>query len=124
MLDQLYRQTVLDHFKYPRNYGKMEHSNTIRLPYKNPTCGDTMILYTSIEQGFLSEVKFEGSGCSISMASCSIMTEAIYGQTVEEALSLSSVHSLRGRHNCALMGWQALSRILNQQETQRRPHHV
>jgi nitrogen fixation NifU-like protein len=135
MLDQLYRQLVIDHYKYPRNYGKLDHPEVIRIPYKNPTCGDAMILYVHIEQDVLSDIKFEGSGCSISMASCSMMTMAVREQTVEEAqiminqfesmikngialkhpsledaVSLAGIHSLRGRHNCALMGWQALTR--------------
>ncbi|MDF2646610.1 MAG: system FeS assembly protein NifU family [Paenibacillus sp.] len=143
MLEQLYRQIVMDHYNYPRNYGKLDHPEVIRIPYKNPTCGDAMILYAHIDQGVISEIKFEGSGCSISMASCSMMTMAVREQSVEEAhlmvnqfelmiksgitlnhpyfqdaVSLAGVHSLRGRHNCALMGWQALTRSLQQHEDQ------
>lgn len=138
MIDQLYRQLIMDHYKYPRNYGKLERSEVIRISHKNPTCGDAMILYVHIEQGILSDIKFEGSGCSISMASCSMMTMAVREQTVKEvqtminefelmikngivmqhpclqdAVSLAGVHNLRGRHNCALMGWQALTKSLH-----------
>ena len=147
MLDPFYRQIVLDHYKYPRNYGKLEHPEAIRIPYKNPTCGDAMILYAQMDQDVVADIKFEGSGCSISMASCSMMTMAIREQTVDEAqimlhqfelmikegvalnhpslqdaVSLSGVHALRGRHNCALMGWQALTRSLQQHEA--RQHSI
>ncbi|WP_025683607.1 Fe-S cluster assembly sulfur transfer protein SufU [Paenibacillus maysiensis] len=138
-MEQLYRQTIMDHYKQPRNYGKLADDDAIVLPYKNPTCGDVMILYMLLQDDCIQDIKFEGSGCSISMASCSMMTELVKRKSVrevsqlleqftsmikegaepdedvlEDAVSLSGVHKLRGRHNCALMGWQALQKSLEQ----------
>ncbi|CAM4265457.1 SUF system NifU family Fe-S cluster assembly protein [Paenibacillus alkaliterrae] len=140
MLDKLYQQLVLDHYKTPRNKRKLDGEGTIRLPYKNPTCGDVMVLYVNIQNDTISDITFEGEGCSISMASCSMMTTAVKGQStltaqqligtftkmikegaappepaadlLHDALSLAGVHTLRARHNCALMGWQALNKVL------------
>jgi nitrogen fixation NifU-like protein len=139
MLEQLYRQTIMVHYKHPRNYGKLTDEAAIVLPYKNPTCGDVMILYVLLQDDCIQDIRFEGSGCSISMASCSMMTERVKRKsvgevrelleqftsmikegaepdedTLEDAVSLSGVHKLGGRHNCALMGWQALQKSLSQ----------
>lgn len=141
MLEQLYKQIVMDHYKNPRNKGKIEGEGAIQFPYKNPTCGDVMVLYMTLDNGSkIKDVKFEGEGCSISMASCSMMTDLVKGKTVEEArrliglftgmikngdipededelgdaLALSGVHKLRARHNCSLLGWNGLDRALNQ----------
>lgn len=85
MLEQLYRQTVLDHYKNPRNYGKLGHPSVVQTPYKNPTCGDVMVLYTRIENGLIEDIKYQGEGCSISMASCSMMTVIMKKQTLAHA---------------------------------------
>jgi nitrogen fixation NifU-like protein len=141
MLEQLYKQIVMDHYKNPRNKGKIEGEGAIQFPYKNPTCGDVMVLYMTLDEGNkIKDVKFEGEGCSISMASCSMMTDLVKGKTVEEAkrliglftgmikngdipededelgdaLALSGVHKLRARHNCSLLGWNGLDRALSQ----------
>ncbi|WP_010275550.1 Fe-S cluster assembly sulfur transfer protein SufU [Paenibacillus senegalensis] len=137
-LDDLYRQLVIDHYKRPRNQGKLSNEASISLPYKNPTCGDAMVLYINVEEERIRNIKFEGEGCSISMASCSMMTTAVKGralgeasrlieqftamvkdgahpdeEALEECLSLAGVHSLKARHNCALMGWNALRKALS-----------
>ncbi|MCD1257682.1 SUF system NifU family Fe-S cluster assembly protein [Paenibacillus athensensis] len=136
MLDELYRKMVMDHYRNPRNKGKLPEG-TVRLAYKNPTCGDVMVLYLDVGEDRIHDIRFEGEGCSISMASCSMMTELVKGKSLtevqvlitqftkmikdgnpedidllEDAASLSGVHALRARHNCALMGWQALQKAL------------
>lgn len=90
-LDTLYRQVIMDHYKNPRNKGVLENSVTVDL--NNPTCGDRIHLTMKIEDGKVIDAKFEGEGCSISMSSASMMTEAIKGQTVEKALKLSKIFS-------------------------------
>lgn len=81
MLDKLYQQLVLDHYKSPRNKRRLDEKGTFRLPYKNPTCGDVMVLYVNIQKETIYDITFEGEGCSISMASCSMMTAAVKGQS-------------------------------------------
>jgi nitrogen fixation protein NifU and related proteins len=90
-LDTLYRQVIMDHYKNPRNKGVLEDSLTIDM--NNPTCGDRIRLTLQIEDGSIKDAKFEGEGCSISMSSASMMTQAIKGQSVETALKLSKIFS-------------------------------
>ncbi|GGF27710.1 zinc-dependent sulfurtransferase SufU [Halobacillus andaensis] len=145
MLDDLYRQVVLDHAKYKRNYGELSEQNNIsKVYYKNPTCGDVMTLYLRTGPSGIEDLSFEGEGCSISMASCSMMTDLLKNQSMEavynkrdaferliregeieedidlgDAAALQGVHKLRARHNCALMPWQALDKWLKEQENER-----
>ena len=74
-LDTLYRQVIMDHYKNPRNNGVLEDSVTVNL--NNPTCGDRIQLTMKVEEGIVQEAKFEGEGCSISMSSASMMTQAV-----------------------------------------------
>lgn len=90
-LDTLYRQVIMDHYKNPRNKGVLEDSLTIDM--NNPTCGDRIRLTLKIEDGKIADAKFDGEGCSISMSSASMMTQAIKGQSVETALKLSNIFS-------------------------------
>ncbi|KEZ47886.1 MULTISPECIES: Fe-S cluster assembly sulfur transfer protein SufU [Metabacillus] len=90
-LDTLYRQVIMDHYKNPRNKGVLEDSLTIDM--NNPTCGDRIRLTLQIEDGEIKDAKFDGEGCSISMSSASMMTQAIKGQSVETALKLSKIFS-------------------------------
>lgn len=91
-LDQLYRSVIMDHYKTPRNKGVLAESS-ITVDMNNPTCGDVIHLTLAIEDNMVKDAKFEGEGCSISMASASMMTQLIIGKTVEEALALSNTIS-------------------------------
>ncbi len=92
-LDTLYRQVIMDHYKNPRNRGKIEDDGTITVELNNPTCGDRIDLQMKIEDGIVQEAKFGGEGCSISMASASMMTQTITGKPVEDALKFSEAFS-------------------------------
>ena len=89
-LDTLYRQVIMDHYKNPRNKGKLEE-NGITIDMNNPTCGDRIHLTLKVEDGKVADAKFDGEGCSISMASASMMTQAVKGLEVEKALELSQI---------------------------------
>lgn len=82
-LGELYQQVILDHNKQPRNYHEVDGSNRKAEGY-NPLCGDRLTLYAKIEDGVVRDVGFVGSGCAISKASASMMTEAIKGKPVAE----------------------------------------
>ena len=84
-LDQLYRSVIMDHYKTPRNKGVIEESS-VTVDMNNPTCGDVIHLTMQVEDGTVQNAKFEGEGCSISMASASMMTQLIKGKSVEDAL--------------------------------------
>ncbi|KOP80013.1 Fe-S cluster assembly sulfur transfer protein SufU [Cytobacillus solani] len=92
-LDTLYRQVIMDHYKNPRNKGVLE-DDSLTINMNNPTCGDRIQLTLKLEGDKVVDAKFEGEGCSISMSSASMMTQAIKGRNIEDALKLSEVFSL------------------------------
>ena len=92
-LDTLYRQVIMDHYKKPRNKGMLE-DGSMTIDMNNPTCGDRIRLTMKIEDGKVNDVKFDGDGCSISMSSASMMTQAIKGKDVDTALAMSETFSL------------------------------
>jgi nitrogen fixation protein NifU and related proteins len=91
-LDTLYRQVIMDHYKHPRNRGKLEEGALV-VDMNNPTCGDRIQLQIQVEDGKVKDAKFEGEGCSISMSSASMMTQAIKGKSIEDALHMSQLFS-------------------------------
>ena len=91
-LDTLYRQVIMDHYKNPRNKGVLE-DGSLTVNMNNPTCGDRIQLTMNVENGIVTESRFDGEGCSISMSSASMMTQAIKGKKIEEALKLSQIFS-------------------------------
>ncbi|CEG23384.1 NifU-like protein [Planococcus massiliensis] len=91
-LDQLYRRVIMDHYKTPRNKGTLENEN-VKIDMNNPTCGDRIHLTLQVEDGIVKDAKFDGEGCSISMASASMMTQAVKGKDVDTAMKLSSIFS-------------------------------
>ncbi len=140
-LDDLYRRVIMDHYQKPRNRGKLDESEGLIVNLNNPTCGDSISLSLKIENGKVIDVRFLGEGCSISMSSASMMTEAVKGKTVEEALTLARIFSemmqgkavddsvdlgdieaLQGvakfpaRIKCATLAWKALEQGARQAE--------
>ena len=87
-LDQLYRSVIMDHYKNPRNKGVLDNGS-MTVDMNNPTCGDRIRLTFDIEDGIINDAKFEGEGCSISMSSASMMTEAVKGHSLAEAMQMS-----------------------------------
>ena len=88
-LRELYQEVILDHNRRPRNYHAIERPSRTAKGH-NPLCGDRLTLYLMLENDRITDVGFEGSGCAISKASASLMTEAVKGKTVAEAESLFS----------------------------------
>jgi nitrogen fixation NifU-like protein len=136
-LDDLYRRVIMDHYKSPRNQGQLEEG-AVTVDLHNPTCGDRISLQMAIEDGVVKQAKFRGEGCSISMASASMMTEAVKGRTLNEALkmadkfsdlmqgeavefeeyedleALSGVNKFPARIKCAMLAWNALRKGVEQ----------
>jgi nitrogen fixation NifU-like protein len=93
-LRELYQEMILDHGRRPRNFGLLEEA-TSRAEGHNPLCGDRLQLHVRVEDGVVRDVAFEGAGCAISVASASLMTQAVKGMPVDEAERLfRSFHSL------------------------------
>ena len=86
-LRELYQQVILDHNKRPRNFGKLEDA-TCHADGYNPLCGDKVTVYLKLDGDIVQDVHFEGSGCAISTASASMMTQSIKGKTLAEAETL------------------------------------
>ncbi|WP_372662052.1 Fe-S cluster assembly sulfur transfer protein SufU [Cohnella sp.] len=133
-LDDLYRRVIMDHYKTPRNRGELEEGS-VTINLNNPTCGDRISLQLVLEEGIVRNVRFTGEGCSISMSSASMMTEAVMGKHAAEALemadkfssmmkgdsadsadfgdyedieALSGVSKFPARIKCATLAWNAL----------------
>lgn len=83
-LRDLYQEVVIDHGRRPRNFRALEHATHNAEGY-NPLCGDRLKLYIEVEDGVIRDAAFKGSGCAISTASASLMTEHLKGKTPEEA---------------------------------------
>ncbi|HSS50575.1 MAG TPA: SUF system NifU family Fe-S cluster assembly protein [Thermoanaerobaculia bacterium] len=86
-LRELYQDIILDHNRHPRNFGPLPAANH-HAEGNNPLCGDQVSVRLDVEDGRIRDVAFQGVGCAISMASASLMTTAIKGQTLEEARRL------------------------------------
>jgi nitrogen fixation protein NifU and related proteins len=86
-LSELYQQVILDHNKKPRNFRELEGANR-RAEGFNPLCGDQLTVYVLMDEGVVKDLSFVGTGCAISKASASMMTQAVKGKTREEALAI------------------------------------
>jgi nitrogen fixation NifU-like protein len=87
LLSELYQEVILDHNRRPRNYGELADATSEAEGY-NPLCGDKVKVYLKKDGDVIQQVAFEGTGCAISTASASIMTEVLKGKTVAEAEEL------------------------------------
>lgn len=135
-LDDLYRRVIMDHYKTPRNRGKFEDGG-VTVDLNNPTCGDRISLQLKVEDGIVKDARYEGEGCSISMSSASMMTDAVKGKTLDEAVkmaesfsglmkgepvefeyedieALSGVNKFPARIKCATLAWNALRKGVEQ----------
>lgn len=93
-LQELYREVILDHNRQPRNFGELKDANRV-IEGVNPLCGDKMTLYVKLADGKVQDISFKGTGCAISVASSSLMTERVKGTTVTATLELfDKMHDL------------------------------
>ena len=135
-LEDLYREIILDHYRTPRNRGELDPP-ALSADGHNPLCGDEIRISVAVQDGVVTDVRFSGSGCSISQSSASMMTSAIKGKPVEqvksivrrfkqmmtideedseidESINLGDLEALQGvvkfpvRIKCATLGWNTL----------------
>lgn len=93
-LQELYREVILDHNRQPRNFGELADADRV-VEGVNPLCGDRMTLYVSLDGERVHDIRFKGTGCAISVASSSLMTEKAKGTTVAELQTLfDRVHEM------------------------------
>lgn len=86
-LSELYQELILDHNRRPKNFGVLEHPDR-QAHGHNPLCGDRWTVALGLHDGLIADIAFTGAGCAISKASASLMTEAVRGRTVDDALRL------------------------------------
>jgi nitrogen fixation NifU-like protein len=114
-----YREYILDHYRNPRNYGKLEHPDA-HAEDSNPLCGDQLAIDLQIEGDQVKEVRFQGRGCAISQAAASMLSEMIEGKSVEEVVQLGKDDVLDSlgipispaRLKCAFLSLRVLHRGL------------
>ena len=93
-LTDLYQEVILDHNRRPRNFRALPDATRVANGH-NPLCGDKLRLYLRLDGDRIADISFEGSGCAISKASASLMTDAVKGQTIDDATSLfDKFHSI------------------------------
>jgi nitrogen fixation protein NifU and related proteins len=141
-LSELYQQVILDHNKKPRNFRKLESANHTAEGY-NPLCGDHLTIYVNLDGDAVQEIAFEGSGCAISKAAASMMTQAVKGKSKEQAEGLfrefhsmvtgeldeetdenslgnlkifAGVRDFPVRVKCATLPWHTMHAALNNEE--------
>jgi len=137
-LEELYKEVILDHYRAPRNKGRLD-PHDIAIERNNPLCGDEIELFLKFEGDTLEGIAFDGKGCSISQASASMMTEKVKGLETKDAATmaesikkmmageeegdanaLGDLVSLKGvvkypvRIKCALLGWNSLLEALEE----------
>ena len=136
-LSDLYQEILLEHNSKPRNFRKVDEANQTSEGY-NPLCGDQITLYLKVVDGVIDDVGFQGSGCAISRASASMMTQSIKGQSVERAQgifdafhhmitepgseldydtlgdleTLSGINEYPTRIKCAVLAWHTMKAAL------------
>ena len=140
-LQELYHELIIDHGRKPRNFAAMPDANCQKEGF-NPLCGDKITLYLNKKAEVIERVSFQGSGCAISMASASLLTEAVKGKTVEQAQTLfnnfhamlthadsqqdysslgklavlSGVGEYPARVKCATLAWHTLDAALKNEQ--------
>jgi nitrogen fixation protein NifU and related proteins len=122
MAYDMYQEVILQHYRTPKNFGPLEGANRVG-EESNPLCGDHITMRLHVDSGSqkIDQIRFEGDGCAISVASASMLTEKVQGLTLEQAnhLSRDDVLQLLGiplspvRVKCALTGFAALGRALH-----------
>ncbi len=140
-LKDLYQEVIVDHNRNPRNFGKLDNADK-KLEGFNPLCGDRLTLYLKINNDQIDDITFDGAGCAISVASASLMTDAMKGKSIEEAESifnefhelvtnedeidfdkmgklavLAGVRNYPTRVKCATLCWHTLNSALHGDET-------
>jgi nitrogen fixation NifU-like protein len=116
MSDDIYREIILDHYRNPRNKGKLPHAD-VSMHDSNPLCGDEIDIHLKVEQGKIKDIKFEGRGCAISQASASMLTEMVLDKPLTAVKDLAKDDILENiglmnlgpaRIKCALLSLKVL----------------
>jgi len=124
-MPELYSDTLLDHFRHPRNYGSLSAPDISNEQF-NPLCGDRIRIELKLRRSTVNEARFKGDGCAISTAAASLLTELVVGEDVEELFNLPDARLIAAlesdikpaRLQCALLPLQALREGLKKYKRQ------
>src|SRR3979409_1130201 len=113
--DQFYREYILDHYKNPRNYGRLEHPD-ITHEEDNPLCGDVVGMDFRVKEGVIEDIRFHGRGCAISQASASLLTGRLKGMALDDGKKIDKndvlgelgIQISPARIKCALLSLKVL----------------
>ena len=116
-MEDIYRENIMDHYKNPRNFGKLKTANIEYRDY-NPICGDEITIQIEIQNDKVKDVKFIGKGCAISMATASILTEELKGKSIKDVEKLKNEDILKmigidvspSRIKCVLLSLSAIKK--------------
>lgn len=118
-VSSLYSETVMEHFRNPRNVGDMENPDGTG-HVGNPVCGDIMELYIRVNNNIITDAKFKTFGCGAAIATSSMVTELVKGKSIEEALEISNravAEALGGlppvKMHCSVLAEEALQAAIN-----------
>jgi nitrogen fixation protein NifU and related proteins len=114
-MDSLYKEIVLDHYKNPHNFGELDPAD-YTAEDSNPLCGDQIRIDMRVDDGIVTDIKFSGRGCAVSMASTSILTDLVLGQPLDEVRAItkddllgeSGIPVSPARMKCATLGLNVL----------------
>jgi len=114
----LYREEILEHWRNPQNFGEINKPDVV-VEQINPLCGDKVTFFFTIKKGYIEDVKFTGSGCAISVASSSILSEAIKGKSIkvikritsQDVLGFMGGNVAPARLKCAFLPLEALRKL-------------
>lgn len=137
ILRELYQEVIVDHSRNPRNFGELPHANCIKEGF-NPLCGDKIKIYIDVTNNVIKQIQFTGTGCAISMASASLLSEVVLNKDIQEVETmfsafhqavtqshtdneeilgklsvLSGVAEFPARVKCATLSWHTLKAALN-----------
>ncbi|MFU8793019.1 MAG: Fe-S cluster assembly sulfur transfer protein SufU [Acholeplasmataceae bacterium] len=136
-IEKLYRQVIMEHYKYPKNKGLVDDASYLTIHLNNPSCGDELTVQLKVEDDVITDIKHQGTGCSICCSSASVMSETLKHQKIDDAMSVigqfyelikgypynpeilkgdaivyQGVSQFPARVKCATLGWKAVEKGL------------
>ena len=136
-IEKLYRQVIMEHYKYPKNKGLVDDASYLTIHLNNPSCGDELTVQLKVEDNLITDIKHQGTGCSICCSSASVMSQTLKHRNVDDAMSVigqfyelikgypynpeilkgdaivyQGVSQFPARIKCATLGWKAVEKGL------------
>ena len=136
-IEKLYRQVIMDHYKHPKNKGLLDDASYLTVHLNNPSCGDELTVQLKVEDDIITDIRHQGTGCSICCSSASVMSDTLKAQKTDDAMAIigqfyelikgypynhdilkgdavvyQGVSQFPARVKCATLAWKALEKGL------------